>query len=178
MCYNAAEIHEIRKELRMIFGKHINRYYLKYAHMLLLGLASLILVDTLQLEIPELYQMVINGTSLGYVVVDGAQLAFDLDFLLDRICLPMVGIILCMVLGRFLWRVCFFGAAIRVETDLRNRMFDNAKNLSREYYQVNKVGNLMSLFTNDLDTVQECYGWGIMMFCDALFLAEIGRAHV
>ena len=155
----------------MIFGKHINRYYGKYAWMLLLGLASLIVVDTLQLEIPELYQMVINGTSQGYVLVDGAKLAFDMDFLLDRVCLPMVGIILCMVLGRFLWRVCFFGAAIRVETDLRNRMFDNAKNLSREYYQVNKVGNLMSLFTNDLDTVQECYGWGIMMFCDALFLA-------
>ena len=155
----------------MIFGKHINRYYLKYSGMLLLGLAALILVDTLQLEIPELYQMVINGTSLGYVVVDGVQVAFDMDFLLDTICMPMVGIILCMVLGRFLWRVCFFGAAIKVETDLRNRMFDNAKNLSREYYQVNKVGNLMSLFTNDLDTVQECYGWGIMMFCDALFLA-------
>ena len=155
----------------MIFGKHINRYYLKYAGMLLLGLAALILVDTLQLEIPELYQMLINGMSLGYVTVDGAQMAFDMDFLLDRICMPMVGIILCMVLGRFLWRVCFFGAAIKVETDLRDRMFDNAKNLSREYYQVNKVGNLMSLFTNDLDTVQECYGWGIMMFCDALFLA-------
>ncbi|MBQ8833783.1 MAG: ABC transporter ATP-binding protein [Oscillospiraceae bacterium] len=155
----------------MIFGKHINRYYLKYAWMLLLGLAALILVDTLQLEIPELYQMVINGTSLGYATVDGVQMAFDMDFLLDRVCLPMVGIILCMVFGRFLWRVCFFGAAIKVETNLRDRMFDNAKNLSREYYQVNKVGNLMSLFTNDLDTVQECYGWGIMMFCDALFLA-------
>ena len=31
----------------------------------------------------------------------------------------------------------------------------------------------MSLFTNDLDTVQECYGWGIMMFCDALFLSML-----
>ena len=118
----------------MIFGKHINRYYLRFGWMLLFGLAALVMVDYLQLEIPELYQMVINGTSLGYVVVDGAQLAFDLDFLLDRICLPMVVIILCMVLGRFLWRVCFFGAAIRVETDLRNRMFDNCKDLSREYY--------------------------------------------
>ena len=154
----------------MIFGKHINRYYLKYAYMLLLGLAALILVDTLQLEIPELYQMVINGMNRGYVMVDGAQAAFDIDFLLDTICMPMVGIILAMVFCRFLWRVCFFGAAIKVETDLRNRMFDNAKNLSREYYQVNKVGSLMSLFTNDLDTVQECYGWGVMMFCDALFL--------
>ena len=75
-----------------------------------------------------------------------------------------------MVVGRFLWRVCFFGAAIRVETDLRDRMFDNCRHLSREYYQVNKVGNLMSLFTNDLDTVQECYGWGVMMFSDAVFL--------
>ena len=28
----------------------------------------------------------------------------------------------------------------------------------------------MSLYTNDLDTVQECFGWGVMMFCDALFL--------
>ena len=155
----------------MIFGKHINRYYLKFGHMLLLGLASLMMVDFLQLKIPQLYQLVINGVSQGYVYLDGTRYVFDMDFLLDRICMPMVGIILCVVIGRFLWRVLFFGAAIRVETDLRNRMFDNAKNLSREYYQVNKVGNLMSLFTNDLDTVQECYGWGIMMFCDAVLMA-------
>ena len=157
----------------MIFGKHINRYYVRFAWMLLLGLAALIAVDYLQLEIPELYQMIVNGMNRGYVELDGVTMAFDMDFLLDRICMPMVVIILCMVFGRFAWRVCFFGAAIRVETDLRDRMFDNCRHLSREYYQVNKVGNLMSLFTNDLDTVQECYGWGVMMFCDALFLGVL-----
>ncbi len=157
----------------MIFGKHINRYYLKYGYMLILGLAALTMVDFLQLSIPNLYQMVINGVSQGYVYKDGVSYVFDMDFLLDHICMPMVGIILCVVVGRFLWRVLFFGAAIRVETDLRNRMFDNCKNLSREYYQVNKVGNLMSLFTNDLDTVQECYGWGIMMFCDAVLMGVL-----
>ena len=154
----------------MIFGKHINRYYLKYGYILLLGLASLSLVDYLQLEIPKLYQMVINGISSGQVTVDGTAYVFDLDFLLDRICMPMIGIILCVVAGRFLWRAFFFSAAILVETDLRNRMFDNARHLSAEYYQVNKVGNLMSLFTNDLDTVQDCYGWGIMMFFDAVLM--------
>ena len=157
----------------MIFGKHINRYYIKYAPMLLLGLAALVVVDVFQLVIPNLYQQVINGTSLGYVVVDGVQQVFDFDYLLDHICMPMVGIILAVVAGRFLWRVCFFGSAIRVEKDLRDRMFDNCRHLSREYYQVNKVGNLMSLFTNDLDTVQECYGWGIMMFCDALLMGAL-----
>ena len=154
----------------MIFGKHINRYYLKYAGWLLLGLVSLVMVDYLQLEIPKLYRMVINGMNTGAAEVDGMQTAFDMDFLLDKICMPMVGIILAMVFGRFLWRVCFFGSAVKVEADLRNRMFSHAKDLSREYYQVHKVGDLMSLFTNDLDTVQECYGWGVMMFFDALLL--------
>ena len=161
------------RERKMIFGKHINRYYLRYSGFLLLGLLSLILVDYLQLLIPNFYQMIINGVTNGYVEVDGTNVPFDMAFLLDEICMPMVLIILAMVFGRFLWRIMFFGSAIRVEEDLRNKMFDNAKDLSREYYQVNKVGNLMSLFTNDLDTVQECFGWGVMMFCDAIFMGVL-----
>ncbi len=157
----------------MVFGKYINRYYLRYAPMLILGLFALVMVDFFQLEIPELYQMVINGMNNGEVTLEGVTYPFDMSFLLDRICLPMIFIILAMVVGRFLWRICFFGAGIRVETSLRNRMFDHSKDLSRQYYQVNKVGNLMSLFTNDLDTVQECFGWGIMMAADALLLGVL-----
>ncbi len=154
----------------MIFGKHINRYYLKYAGWLLLGLAALVMVDNMQLEIPALYGMVVNGLNEGFVTVDGVARPFDMDVLLDVICMPMVKVILLMVFGRFLWRVCFFGSAVRLEEDIRNRMFRHAQELSREYYQVNKVGDLMSLFTNDLDTVQECFGWGVMMFFDAVML--------
>lgn len=157
----------------MIFGKHMNKYYLKYGLWLLLGLVALVVVDCFQLVIPNLYQMVINGMNDGEVLVDGVTVAFDMDFLLDRICMPMVGIILAMVFGRFFWRVTIFNAAIHVEADIRNEMFDHAKDLCREYYQVNKVGNLMSLFTNDLDTIQECFGWGFMMFFDAIFLGAL-----
>ncbi|MBR4081749.1 MAG: ABC transporter ATP-binding protein [Clostridia bacterium] len=157
----------------MIFGKHINRFYWKYAYMLLPGLAALILVDYLQLVIPNLYQMVINGMNQGQVVVDGIALPFDMDFLLDRICMPMLSVIIAMVIGRFLWRICIFGAAQKVDYSLRTQMFDHCKNLSCQYYQVNKVGNLMSLFTNDLDTVQECYGHGFMMTFDAIFLGAL-----
>ena len=162
----------------MIFGKYINRYYLKYAPHLLVGLLALWTVDYLQLVIPELYQMVINGMNQGYVVVDGVQQAFDMTFLLDKICMPMLVVAIAIVFGRFLWRVSIFGAAVRVETDLRDKMFDHAKRLSREYYQVNKVGNLMSLFTNDLDTVQECYGWGFMQFFDALILGVLSMSKM
>ena len=157
----------------MIFGKHINVYYRKYALALLTGLLALFTVDYLQLKVPEIYQLVINGLNQGYIVENGVQVPFDMAFLLDRICMPMVGIILAIVFGRFLWRVTIFGAATKVETDLRDKMFRHAEDLSREYYQVNKVGNLMSLFTNDLDTVQECYGWGFMQFFDPIILCSL-----
>ncbi len=154
----------------MIFGKYINKYYLKYAWILLVGLAALVLVDYFQLEVPELYRMVVNGINTGGVETAEGTVPFDLNFLLDKICLPLIFIILVMVVGRFTWRICFFGTGIRVETSIRDRMFDHCKDLSAQYYQVNKVGNLMSLFTNDLETIQECFGSGIMMMCDAAFL--------
>ena len=136
----------------MIFGKYINRYYLKHAPVLLLGLAALLTVDYIQLLIPQLYRLVINGVNLGQVVVNGETLLFTKEVLLQHICLPMIWIVVLMVIGRFLWRICFFGSAVRVAADLRERMFDHSRRLSQQYYQVNKVGNLMSLYTNDLDT--------------------------
>lgn len=163
----------------MLFGKHINRYYLKHAPILLLGVAVLIGIDYIQLIVPRLYQMVINGINDGYVIdTDGVTYEFNMDFLLDKICLPLIFIILFMVIGRFLWRICFFGSAIKVETDLRGKMFDHCKDLSQQFYQENKVGNLMSLFTNDLETVQDCFGMGILTFCDALFLGILAMSKM
>ena len=154
----------------MIFGRYINRYYLRHAPVLLLGILSLLTVDYIQLLIPELYRLVINGVNLGQVAVDGQTLPFTKEVLMQHICLPMIYIVVLMVIGRFLWRICFFGSAIKVTADLRERMFDHSRQLSQQYYQVNKVGNLMSLYTNDLDTIQECFGDGILMFFDASVL--------
>ena len=154
----------------MIFGKYINRYYLKNAPVLLLGLLALLMVDYIQLLIPQFYRLVINGVNLGQVVVNGQTLPFTKEVLLQHICRPMIWIVVLMVIGRFLWRICFFGSAVRVAANLRERMFDHSRQLSQQYYQVNKVGNLMSLYTNDIDTIQECFGDGILMFFDALVL--------
>ena len=154
----------------MIFGKYINRYYLKNAPVLLLGLLALLTVDYIQLLIPQFYRLVINGVNLGQVAVNGQTLPFTKEVLLQHICLPMIWIVVLMVIGRFLWRICFFGSAVRVAANLRERMFDHSRQLSQQYYQVNKVGNLMSLYTNDIDTIQECFGDGILMFFDALVL--------
>ena len=157
----------------MIFGKHINKYYLKYGPLLLLGIAALIVVDVAQLKLPELYRMVVNGMNTGQVEYEGAMTAFNMDFLLDKVCFPLVIVILLMVLGRFAWRIGFFGSSVRIEASLRDEMFDHAKDLSQEYYQVNKVGDLMSLFTNDLETIQDCFGNGALIAIDCIFLGSM-----
>ena len=96
----------------MIFGKHINRYYLKHLPALLLGVFALFLVDYNQLKIPKLYNTMVSA-------LNGEVAEFGMTYLLDNICAPMIEIILLMAVGRFLWRVCLFGSAIKVEADLR-----------------------------------------------------------
>ncbi len=157
----------------MVFGRHINRYYVKYAPQLLLGILALIVIDYFQLRTPDLYAMLLDGANNGFVVVDGVKRAFDMTLVLDEILLPMLVIILVMLVGRFVWRICFFGASIKVSTDLRRRMFGRCKNLSQQYYQVNKVGNLMSYFINDIETIDECFGDGVLMMADAIALGGL-----
>ena len=117
----------------MIFGKYINRYYLRHAPALLLGILALLMVDYIQLLVPQLYRLVINGVNLGQVVVRGETMPFTKEVLFQHICLPMIWIVLFMVVGRFLWRICFFGTSIRVQADLREKMFDTAAALSQQY---------------------------------------------
>ncbi|MBP1587109.1 MAG: ABC transporter ATP-binding protein [Clostridia bacterium] len=157
----------------MIFGKHINKYYLKYSWLLLIGIAALFVIDSFQLRIPGIYNMVVTALNTGNVVINGQEVPFTMDILLDKICLPMLFIVLGLLVGRFAWRICFFGSAIMVAKDMRGEMFDHCKDLSQQFYNVNKVGDLMSLFTNDLDTIEDCFGSGILMFADALFLGVL-----
>lgn len=166
----------------MLFGKHLNRYYLKYFPLIFAGCLSLLIVDYFSLIVPELYREVINGMNTGFGTVNGQSVPFDMAFLLNRICLPLLVVILVVMTGRFLWRICLFGTGTRVERDLRSKMFDHCKDLSHQYYQVNKVGDLMSLFTNDLDTITECVEMGILMSFDAVFqgtisIVKMARMH-
>ncbi len=147
----------------MIFGKHINKYYLRFAHFFILGIVALLVIDYVQLEIPEIIGAVING--LEYKTL-------DYDQLIDAV--VKLGIIaILMVVGRFTWRYCIFGTSIKVETCIRDDMFKHAETLSQNYFSKNKTGAQMALYTNDLQTVRMAFGPGIVMLADAIFLGVI-----
>lgn len=157
----------------MVFGKHINKYYLKYLWMLLIGLIALVAVDYFQLLIPEYLRTVLNGINTGEVIIDGQTTPFTMEMLLTHVCFPLLIVVAIIVIGRFAWRMCFLGSAVKVESEMRSEMFDRARFLSPHFYRENKVGTLMALFTNDLETIQESFGWGVMMFFDAVFLGSL-----
>lgn len=161
----------------MVFGKHINRYYIKYAPQLLLGILALIVIDYFQLKTPDLYALIIDGIQHNADIdagkIDASLRYFDMPFVVNEILWPMLVVILVMLVGRFVWRICFFGASISVSTDLRRRMFARCEQLSQQYYQVNKVGNLMSFFINDIETIDECFGDGVLKMTDALVLGGL-----
>ncbi|MBP3732723.1 MAG: ABC transporter ATP-binding protein [Bacilli bacterium] len=146
----------------MLFGKYINRYYLKYGWLFLIGILALIAVDYIQLKIPEY---------LGEVV-------YILEHNGDTNRIFTLGIYVLIVaagmfVGRFIWRIALFNASFRIEADLRHKMFLKAEALPRQFYHDTKVGSVMSWFTNDLETISDHLGWGTVMIVDSLFLSVL-----
>ena len=147
----------------MIFGKNINRYYFKYLHYIIIGIIALLVVDIYQLKIPEIVRNIIDGVNEGWLTMD------KLRTYLKEILL----IVLIMFIGRFLWRFALFGNGVRIEASLREKMFVHMGGLSQRYFQENKTGALMALFTNDLQTIRRAFGFGTLMLFDALFLGAL-----
>lgn len=148
----------------MIFNKHINRYYLRYSYLFIIGILTLIAIDWIQLYIPEYL-----GQIVDLFVVDYNAEAIWLTVL--DISLKVLVIAAGLMVGRIVWRLCLFNASKRIEADLRARMFEKAERLSREYYQNQKVGTILSWFTSDTETIEEYFSWGTLMLVDAIFLS-------
>lgn len=150
----------------MIFGKHVNQFYIRYGWAFLIGIAALLAVDYLQLLIPDILGGIIDGLETGTLNL-GTLNVLKQDVL-------QIGLLsLSIVLGRFVWRIFIFGTSRKVDQDLRNQMFAHAEKLSERYYQEKKTGGLMALFTNDLEAVRQSFAMGLLMFFDVLFLGAM-----
>jgi len=147
----------------MIFGRHINIYYWKYLHYMILGIIALIFVDYFQLEIPRIIGEIVDGLDKSTLTVDSLA-----EYM--KMMLVIIGV---MFGGRFLWRYCIFGNGTRIQTDIREKMFAKSLKLPQEYYQTNKVGALMAYFTSDLMAVRMSFSRGTVLTIDFLFLGGL-----
>lgn len=144
----------------MLLGKYINKYYLKYALLFIIGVAALVAVDYFQLEIPRILGQIVDTSSNTINADNISSVVWELI---------RIGVIMCI--GRIVWRLALLTTSKKIETNLRREMFQKSERLSQKFYHENKVGTVMAWYTNDLETIEEYFGWGSIMLVDAIFMS-------
>ena len=144
----------------------IKPYFWENRHKILIGLASLIIVDMLQLFIPRIIKWAVDD--LTALQIDGIGLL--------KYAAYMAVIALLVGLFRYIWRRCLLGTSRRVEEGLRNRLFSHIQNLPASYFDDMRTGDLMAHATNDIQQVRMATGMGMVALNDAVVLgtAAIG----
>lgn len=150
----------------MLFGKHVNKYYKKYFWYFFFGIIAVIAVDYIQFFIPEIIGQIIDDLENGVVTINSFEpLIRNVFYIL------IVGV--GLFIGRFIWRICIFGESKKIQADLRYEMFKKTEILSQRYYKENKTGAILSYFSNDLETIEESFGFGVVQLIDGIFLLII-----
>ena len=152
----------------MFTNKYLRKYFKKYFIFIIIGVIALVAVDFIQLFIPEFL-----GEITGIFTEAGNNGGFTQEMTkrVLQIVVYTILVALGIMVGRVLWRLAIFHTSKHIEAGLREQMFDKAEKLPVEYYHNNTVGTVMSWFTNDVETIEEFFGWGTVMMVDGSFLS-------
>jgi ATP-binding cassette subfamily B protein len=133
-------------------GPIIRKYWVRY----LCGILILAAVDISQTIIPGITATVIDDLS------SFTATAHTLFVALIQIGALVAG----MTVGRYFWRFLIWGSARYVEQEVRDDLFAKYLELSADFHDVHKTGDLMALVTNDLEAVRQSLGDGLLMISD------------
>lgn len=133
-------------------GPIIRKYWARY----LLGILILAAVDISQTIIPSITAGVIDQLSSFTATAHTLLVAL----------LQIGGLVAGMTVGRYFWRFLIWGSARYVEQEVRGDLFAKYLELSADFHDVHKTGDLMALVTNDLEAVRQSLGDGLLMISD------------
>lgn len=140
--------------------KFLFRYVRKHRWEYIGGIITLFAVDFFNLLIPRFTGDITDGLTAH--TLDKAGIIHIIFMIL------LVGT--GLAIGRFLWRLFLFGAARTIQYEIRNDMFEHLESLSVEYYNEHKTGDLMSRFTNDLNSIRMAIGPAVISSFDAVVM--------
>lgn len=146
--------------LSLVKSPYIRSFIKKYKLGYIIGALFLILIDYLQTRIPIIIGNVIDGLEKNNISID--------EIGNKAITLAIVAAVI--ILGRILWRLLIFGAARKIERDIRNDLFEHLEKLSQTYFNNNKTGEIMAYVTNDLEAVRQAMAMGVLMVFDVAAL--------
>ena len=138
-------------------------YIWKHKVSYLLGLLTLLLVDYINLFIPQYTGEITDGLTSATLTMDGV-IGWIAKLLMAA---------LIITIGRVLWRFFIFGSSRKVERALRNDMFAKLTMLTQRYFNEHKTGDLMTHFTNDLEALRQSIGPAVISAFDAIVMTAL-----
>jgi len=128
----------------------------KYKREMAVGMAALLMTDITALVIPwllkEFIDLLPEDPSRSHLLKYAGLL-----FLTSVV----------LAVGRYGWRKYMFGPSRKVEFDILNKLFAHFLTLDRYYYHRQKIGDLISRATNDLRSVRDFVGLGLLILVDS-----------
>jgi ATP-binding cassette, subfamily B, multidrug efflux pump len=154
----------IKSDLKISWAKRfweessITREYLyKYRKLVCIGLCALLLVDILEILPPIFLKQAVDTVMAGGPVRQ-----------LRNIALFYVGVGFIQGFGRYGWRMYLIRSGVLAGRDLRSKYSHHIFGLSMSFFDRRRIGDLMSLATSDVESVQQFLGSGILTFVDSL----------
>ena len=138
----------------------LKEFLLKHKWSYIFGISWLLLIDTVQLIIPQILRGLTND--LQNNVLDSPGL------LRYALYITLTGVTIGV--GRYFWRIYIQGSSRVLEYFLRKKLFNHLLTLSPNYFNTHKTGDLMAHATNDINAIRMALGHGVVMVVDAIFM--------
>ncbi len=147
----------------MIFASRLWPYILRYRFRMSVGLLALALASAASILSPYVLGKAIDSfrtdrSTSELVVLAGLTIGIQA---IDS------GL-------RFVTRIFVSGSSRRMEYDLRNAVYAHIQSLDQKFFQDNQTGDLMARVSNDVTTVREFLGPGLMDLFRSILLFIAG----
>lgn len=136
------------------------KYLKRYRWPIVVGITALVAIDLLQLYVPRIVRIAIDGLADGKIDVPG----------LARVFLLIMAVSCAIAFGRFWWRFCIIGTARRIERALRTDLYSHLTTLDVSFFDRTKTGDLMAHAVNDINAVRMSLGFGLVILTDIVIL--------
>ncbi|MDY6936407.1 MAG: ABC transporter ATP-binding protein [Cyanobacteriota bacterium] len=123
-----------------------------------LGTGALFLVNCLGVYIPLLIRN----------AIDELQVSFSFDRVLRYV-------VTLLILATVMWvirvasRMWIFGVGRQVEFDLKQRIFEHLLTLELSYFATNRIGDIISRSTSDVDNIRRLVGFAVLSLVNTVF---------
>ena len=137
-------------------------YFRKYRRYYTFGILALVTVDLLEAVPPLLLLMAVDG-------ITKMPMGPELQLLLLKAAAAYLAVAAVQGLMRFFWRKYIVRTSMLASNDMRNELFVHLSSLAPGFFQKKRVGDLVSLSTNDIEAMRFALGPGALVLFDAIF---------